>query len=163
MIYKKWYSWKFGKEILTGKTREKTLLYCKMGCFKAKSFLLGKLCDFRLVHVLFVWYFGTLFLDKNLLWFLAEKKKLFWTNKKFAYIIFKLADRMHSMRTNGASKNRDYCDPKWSSFSSWANGAHGLRLPDKWSELIFVTYGGAGGLHGGPLGFPNFYQHPKIS
>ena len=109
MIYKKWYSWKFGKEILTGKTREKTLLYCKMGCFKAKSFLLGKLCDFRLVHVLFVWYFGTLFWDKNLLWFLAEKKKLFWTNKKFAYIIFKLADRMHSMRTTGASKNPDSC------------------------------------------------------
>ena len=23
---------------------------------------------------------------------------------------FKLADRMRSMRTNGASKNRDYCD-----------------------------------------------------
>ena len=32
--------------------------------------------------------------------------------------IFKLVDHMRSMRTNGASKNRDYCDPKWLSFSS---------------------------------------------
>ena len=42
------------------------------------------------------WYFRTLFWDditifsdENLLWFLIErKKKLFWTNKKFVYLIF---------------------------------------------------------------------------
>ena len=33
-----------------------------------------------------------------------------------AFSVFKLADRMRSMRTNGASKNRDYCDPKWLHF-----------------------------------------------
>ena len=28
-------------------------------------------------------------------------------------IVFKLTDRMHNMRTNGASKNRDWPDLKW--------------------------------------------------
>ena len=44
-------------------------------------------------------------------------------------LIFKLADRMRSMRTNGASKNRDYCDtngPLFPLFSIW---------------IIFGTYG----------------------
>ena len=36
-------------------------------------------------------------------------------------LILKLADRMRSMRTNGASRNRDYCYTKWLTFSSWAN------------------------------------------
>ena len=35
--------------------------------------------------------------------------------------IFKLADRMRSMRTTGASKNRDCRNTKWLAFSSWAN------------------------------------------
>ena len=32
------------------------------------------------------------------------------TFQVFFFIFFKLADRMRSMRTNGASKNRDYCE-----------------------------------------------------
>ena len=35
--------------------------------------------------------------------------------------VVKLADRMRSMRTTGASKNRDCQYTKWLAFSSWAN------------------------------------------
>ena len=52
---------------------------------------------------------------------------------------------MRSMRTNKASKNRDYCYTKWRWFSSWANlvcyfGTYGMYTYGMYTYGMY-TYG----------------------
>ena len=49
---------------------------------------LEALLDLFMSFVTIFWDDITIFWDENLLWFLTEKKKLFWTNKKLVYLIF---------------------------------------------------------------------------
>ena len=52
-------------------------------------------------------------------------------------MIFKLADRMRSTRTNGASKNRDYPAQKWSHWQNWKNlKVH--KYPNYFWYLLYV-------------------------
>ena len=60
-------------------------------------------------------------------------------------VFFKLADRMRSMRTTGASKNRDCRYTKWLAFSSWANlvryfGTYGMYTYGMYTYGMY-TYG----------------------
>ena len=62
----------------------------------------------------------------NMIQFLSIFQKLY---KIIVFCLFKLGDRMRSMRTNGASKNRNYSD---------TNGTY-FPLFSIW--IIFGTYG----------------------
>ena len=57
-----------------------------------KTYLARRLTpSFKDLFMFFVTIFRddiTIFWDENLLWFLTVKKTLFWTNKKFVYLIF---------------------------------------------------------------------------